>query len=193
MPPKKAKKKGKGKDEDELQMKLKKATHQIDSLKDELVFRREVVRRAQSVSAISRSKTIDLEEQMEQLKDTARDNNAELVRQYRAIEDNMNLKVYELQVECDRTKTKLTETEKKLQDKCDELVQLKEEKDEQIAQLERQIWNMERFHLTVLTEAFEKLTTKVRSAHDRWVSESIGIQQEHKDRLLELGLKPFEF
>lgn len=193
MPPKKKKGKGKGKDGDELENKFKKATHEIESMRDELVFRRELVRRAQSVSALSRNKTMDLEIQIDEIRTDAKANNSELIRQYRAIESEMNVKVASLQVEFERTKQKLAETETKLKDKCKELDDLKTEKDQKIADLEQHIWNIERQHLNILTSAFDTLAGKVRDAHDRWVSEAVSIQSDHKHKLLELGLKPLEF
>ncbi|XP_030833678.1 coiled-coil domain-containing protein 153 [Strongylocentrotus purpuratus] len=200
MPPKKkgkgkkGKKKGKKKNDGELTVedKYKKTLLEIDALKDHLDNRRDISRRSQAQSEEWKTRMKAAEGDVEQQKSDQKDVMADMTRQYKTKQTEMDAHVRRLEVELQKVTSALTKTSENLKATTAEKEKITKEKNETIGELEEKIKTMEYSYENMLEEAMDNMVDKLNNAKIQWLDESRTIHMQHKQKLLEFGLNPLD-
>ncbi|XP_067826838.1 dynein regulatory complex protein 12 [Heptranchias perlo] len=195
MPPKKGKaKKGKKKaaEGDNIEEKYTRTVHQVESLKDQLVLRRDIARQALLVKEEWKAKLQVLKNDLNEEQDVKKSIHSDMTRQYKTMRSELDLRVHRLEIEVNRLQQELTSCQQQLARVQEEKVQIIEEKDSTIKELQRKIDNMETEYEIILHDSLDLLLTKLEAAKRQWEKAATSLHSEHKGKLLEFGLNPLE-
>jgi len=192
MPPKKKGKKGKKKskngeltDEDRLKLKA----HEIDSLKDHLAYRRDLSRRANYAFEEIKERLEETNKEIEEIESTHKASNAYLTHQYKTMQNELDVKIDQLNSELKRTKKQLEQTEAQLQHEIAERKRIVTEKDDKIWDLEQKISNMQIAYDGIMQFTLDNFNDKINVKKADWENRSLKLQTKNKVLLAELGLK----
>ncbi|XP_067910483.1 dynein regulatory complex protein 12 isoform X1 [Heterodontus francisci] len=109
MPPKnkgKAKKGKKGAG-DSIEEKYKRTVHQVESLKDQLVLRRDIARQALLVKEEWKARLQVLKNDLNEEQDVKKAIHSDMTRQYKTMRSDMDLRVHQLEIEVSRLQQQL--------------------------------------------------------------------------------------
>ncbi|XP_014350708.1 coiled-coil domain-containing protein 153 [Latimeria chalumnae] len=198
MPPKKRakgkKKKGKKKpvDDNAVEEKYKKASLEVEVLKDHLALRRNMCREAQACKEGLKLKLLTLERDLEDERDDKMVINADMTRQYKTMQTDMGIQVHQLEIEVSRLRQQLATCQQELQTTCEEKAWIVKEKDEMIIELQGKIDNMETEYEKILHESLDTLLAKLETAKFRWNDQATALHFQYKQKLLDFGLNPLD-
>ncbi|KAL0973040.1 hypothetical protein UPYG_G00198100 [Umbra pygmaea] len=199
MPPKKKKidiksktKKKKTNGEDELSEKYKRSALDVAVLTDHLALRGDIARQAQSVCHELRTRMRDMEQELHHERLHHRDVSAGLTCQYMTIQTDMTIRVKKLGDEVILLKEQLAHCQQELSTERKKHEQTQQEKDATIADLQKQLENMELDCEKILHDTLDSLTTHLAEARLQWKDESLASHQQYKELLSEFGLNSLD-
>ena len=195
MPPKKKGKKGKkgkkkGKDgelneDDKLKMKI----HEVDSLKDNLAFRRDFSKKTKAAYEEMKEKLEETNNHIEELESIHKASNAYLTNQYKSMQNEMEIKTQMLENELNSTRKKLEDTEIKLSEVIQEKKKIIEQKDEKIEELNQKVKNIQVAFDSVINLTLDQFNSNLLKKKMSWENSSMKLQTNNKKKLAELGLR----
>jgi hypothetical protein len=192
MPPKKKKgKKGKKKGKDgELTEsdKLKLKTHEIDALKDNLALRKDFNRRTKFVYEEMKDKLNETNKNIEEIESIHKASSAYLTHQYKTLQNDMTIKMHNLESELVNTQRQLEATEKKLEEEIKEKNTIIQEKNEKISDLEQKIANIQIMYDSIISLTLDNFNQNIEKKKLSWEDKSIQLQTKNKKLLAELGV-----
>ncbi|XP_067910484.1 dynein regulatory complex protein 12 isoform X2 [Heterodontus francisci] len=194
MPPKnkgKAKKGKKGAG-DSIEEKYKRTVHQVESLKDQLVLRRDIARQALLVKEEWKARLQVLKNDLNEEQDVKKAIHSDMTRQYKTMRSDMDLRVHQLEIEVSRLQQQLTSCQQQLVRTQEEKLQIIKEKDSIIEELQSKINNMETEYEAILHDSLDLLLNKLEMARRQWEKTATRFHSEQKQKLLEFGLNPLE-
>ena len=194
MPPKKkkAKKGGKKKGKDgELteEDKLKLKTHEVQSLKDNLAFRRDFTRKTKAAYEEMKEKLEETHTLIDEMETTHKASSAYLTHQYKTMQNDMAIKMHQLEGELISTRHQLEATENKLDEEIKDKKRIIFEKDEKINDLEQKIHNIQITYDSVMSLTLDNFNLNLDKKKLAWEKSSVQLQTKNKILLAELGLK----
>ncbi|XP_072449589.1 dynein regulatory complex protein 12 [Chiloscyllium punctatum] len=195
MPPKnkgKTKKVKKGTEGDSVEEKYKRTVHQVESLKDQLVLRKDIARQALMVKEEWKAKLQLLKNDLTEEQDVKKAIHSDMTRQYKTMRADMELRVHQLEIEISHLQQQLTSCQQQLARTQEEKLQIIKEKDSTIKELQSKIDNMETEYEAILHESLDLLLNKVEAARLHWEKTATSFHSEQKQKLLEFGLNPLE-
>ena len=189
---KKAKKGGKKKGKDgELteEDKLKLKTHEVQSLKDNLAFRRDFTRKTKAAYEEMKEKLEETHTLIDEMETTHKASSAYLTHQYKTMQNDMAIKMHQLESELISTRHQLEATENKLDEEIKDKKRIIFEKDEKINDLEQKIHNIQITYDSVMSLTLDNFNLNLDKKKLAWEKSSVQLQTKNKILLAELGLK----
>ncbi|CAF0834029.1 unnamed protein product [Didymodactylos carnosus] len=196
MPPKKKGKgkkgKGKGGDGDENEDRLKQSQHEIDALKDQMAYRREISRRSRSIADNYRDQIHEAEKNVQELTADMKSISSGLTHQYKTLQMELGLKITTLELELGAVRKQLSITDQELTKNKGEKEQLVKSKELHIHDLETKIANMELSFESMLDGAFNSIIQQLNEEKKIWDSEVDDVFRDNKQALKNLNLLHLE-
>uniref|UniRef100_UPI00398F875F dynein regulatory complex protein 12 n=1 Tax=Pristiophorus japonicus TaxID=55135 RepID=UPI00398F875F len=196
MPPKIKGKVKKGKKKaaqgDNIEEKYKRTVHEVESLKDQLVLRRDIARQALLVKEEWKAQLQVLKNELIEEQDVKKSIHSDMTRQYKTMRSERDLRVHQLEIQVSRLQQQLTSCQQQLARTQEEKVQIIKEKDGTIKELQRKINNMETEYEAILHDSLDLLLNKLEMARLQWEKTATSLHSEQKRKLLDFGLNPLE-
>lgn len=190
MPPKK---KGKGKkkkggDENESEVKLKQSQHEVDALKDQMAYRREISRRSMAIADNYREQIHTAQANIEELQSDMKAVSSGLTQQYKTMQMELGFKITQVEMELGATKSRLNVTDQELVEQRLQYDKLQREKDAHIHMLDGKISNLETSFETLIDIGFNNILTRLNEEKKKWDTKMDTIFEENKRSLRNLNL-----
>lgn len=117
---------------------------------------------------------------------------ADMTRQYKTMQTEMNLRIHQLESERDRLQIELNKT----QDTLVQTIKAKDkeisDRDQRIKELELKIKDLSHDFDNLMQDSFNVLLRKLESKRKNWEDNSTLIQDKNKQLLLEFDLNPLD-
>lgn len=170
MPPKK---KGKGKkkkggDDSELETKIKQGQHEVDALKDQMAYRRELSRRSLAIADNYREQMQNAQTNIEELQSDMKAVSSGLTQQYKTMQMELGFKITQLEMELGSTKTRLNITDQELTQQRSQYEKMQRDKDAHIQMLDGKISNLETSFENLIDVAFNNILTRLNDEKKKW-------------------------
>ncbi len=190
MPPKKKGKgkKKKGKDDSEIETKFKQSQHEVDVLKDQMAYRRELSRRTLAIAENYREQIQTAQKDVETLQGDMKSVSSGLTQQYKTMQMELGFKITQLEMELGATKTRLNVTDQELAQQRIQYEKLQRDKDAHIKMLEGKISNLETSFDNLIDIGFNNILTRLNEEKQRWDMKMGSIFDENKRSLRSLNL-----
>lgn len=190
MPPKK---KGKGKkkkggDDSEMEVKFKQSQHEIDALKDQMAYRRELSRRSLAIADNYREQVETAQKNVEGLQSDMKAVSSGLTQQYKTMQMELGFKITQLEIELGATKTRLNITDQELVQQRLQYEKMQREKDSHISKLDGKISNLETAFENLIDTGFNNILTRLNDEKQKWDSKMNDIFDENKQSIRNLNL-----
>ena len=190
MPPKK---KGKGKkkkggDDSEMEVKFKQSQHEVDALKDQMAYRRELSRRSLAIAENYREQIQDAQKNADVLKSDMKAVSSGLTQQYKTMQMEMGFKITQLEMELSATKTRVNITEQELAQQRVQYDKMQRDKDAHIKTLDGKIANLETSFENLIDIGFNNILARLNEEKQRWDTKMDSIFDENKRSLRNLNL-----
>jgi membrane-associated HD superfamily phosphohydrolase len=190
MPPKK---KGKGKkkkggDDGEMEVKFKQSQHEVDALKDQMAYRRELSRRSLAVADNYREQIQEAQKSVDELQKDMKDVSSGLTQQYKTMQMELGFKITQLEMELGTTKTRLNITDQELSQQRLQYEKMQRDKDAHIKMLDGKISNLETSFENLIDIGFNNILTKLNEEKQKWDIKMDTIFDENKRSLRNLNL-----
>lgn len=190
MPPKK---KGKGKkkkggDDSEMEVKFKQSQHEVDALKDQMAYRRELSRRSMAIADNYRAQIQEAQNNADELKSDMKAVSSGLTQQYKTMQMEMGFKITQLEMELGATKTRVNITEQELAQQRLQYEKMQRDKDAHIKMLDGKIANLETSFENLIDVGFNNILTRLNEERQRWDTKMDTIFDENKRSLRNLNL-----
>ncbi|XP_072885976.1 dynein regulatory complex protein 12 isoform X4 [Hemitrygon akajei] len=196
MPPKNKGKAKKGKKKategDNIEEKYKQTVHQVESLKNQLVLRRDIARQALLVKEEWKAKLQVLKNDLKEEQAIKKSIHSDMTRQYKTMRSELDLRLHQLEIEVGHLQQQLTLCQQQLVKTQEEKVQIIKEKDSTIKELQMKINNMETEYEAILHNSLDLLLNELKKARLQWEKAATNLHAEHKKKLLEFGLNPLD-
>ncbi len=190
MPPKKKGKgkKKKGSDDSEMEVKYKQSQHEVDALKDQMAYRRELSRRSLAIADNYREQIKSAQEDVEGLQSDIKAVSSGLTQQYKTMQMELGFKITQLEMELGSTKTRLNATDQELSQQRLQYDKMQRDKDAHIKMLDGKILNLETSFENLIDIGFNNILTRLNEDKQRWNTKMDGIFDENKRSLRNLNL-----
>ncbi|XP_077312935.1 dynein regulatory complex protein 12 isoform X1 [Lithobates pipiens] len=175
-----------------MEDKHKKATLEVDVLKDHLALQRQVMRQAQYHKQEIRGKLHELLEDLQEERDTKQAIYSEMTRQHQDLEQQSSSCIQALEEEVAKLKLQLSISQEDLQTLKEESEHMAQEKEAEITELRRDLENMEEEYQTILHSCLDQLLQKLTLAEQKWTRESLSVHHQYKQMLQDCGLNPLD-
>ncbi|CAF0924540.1 unnamed protein product [Rotaria sordida] len=190
MPPKK---KGKGKkkkggDDSEMEVKIKQSQHEVDALKDQMAYRRELSRRSLSIADNYREQMHTAQANIEELQSDMKAVSSGLTQQYKTMQMELGFKITQLEMELGSTKTRLHLTDQELTQQRIQYEKMQRDKDAHIQMLDGKISNLETSFENLIDIGFNNILTRLNEEKQKWDIKMDTIFDENKRSLRNLNL-----
>jgi hypothetical protein len=190
MPPKKKGKgkKKKGSDDSEMEVKYKQSQHEVDALKDQMAYRRELSRRSLAIADNYREQIKTAQGDVEDLQSDMKAISSGLTQQYKTMQMELGFKITQLEMELGSTKTRLNVTDQELSQQRLQYDKMQRDKDAHIKMLDGKILNLETSFENLIDIGFNNILTRLNEDKQRWNTKMDGIFDENKRSLRNLNL-----
>ena len=190
MPPKKKDKgkKKKGVDNSEMEVKFKQSQHEVDALKDQMAYRRELSRRSLAIAKNYREQIQNAQEDAEELKKDMKDVSSGLTQQYKTMQMELGFKMTQLEMELGATKSRLLATDQELAQQRVQYDRMQRDKDAHIKMLDGKIANLETSFQNLIDIGFNNILAQLNEERQRWDQKMDTIFDENKRSLRNLNL-----
>ncbi|CAF0744440.1 unnamed protein product [Rotaria sordida] len=190
MPPKK---KGKGKkkkggDDSEMEVKIKQSQHEVDALKDQMAYRRELSRRSLAIADNYREQMHTAQANIEELQSDMKAVSSGLTQQYKTMQMELGFKITQLEMELGSTKTRLHLTDQELTQQRIQYEKMQRDKDAHIQMLDGKISNLETSFENLIDIGFNNILTRLNEEKQKWDIKMDTIFDENKRSLRNLNL-----
>lgn len=154
--------------------------------------RKEVARKAKSVGVELKDKMKEAEELLTTQQADQKSVSADMTRQYKTMQTEMNLRIHQLESEQDRLQIELERTQSLL--KSTTKVKDKEiaDRDQRIKDLEQKVKDLSHDFDVLMQDSFTALLLKMEDARKSWEDKSTLIQARNKQVLMEFHLNPLD-
>ncbi|CAF3761689.1 unnamed protein product [Rotaria magnacalcarata] len=190
MPPKK---KGKGKkkkggDDNEMEVKFKQSQHEVDVLKDQMAYRRELSRRSLVTADNYREQMQTAQANIEELQSDMKAVSSGLTQQYKTMQMELGFKITQIEMELGATKSRLSITDQDLAQQRVQYEKMQREKDVHIQMLDGKISNLETSFENLIDIGFNNILTRLNEEKQKWDIKMDTIFDENKRSLRNLNL-----
>ncbi|CAF3263501.1 unnamed protein product [Rotaria socialis] len=190
MPPKK---KGKGKkkkggDDNEMEVKFKQSQHEVDALKDQMAYRRELSRRSLATADNYREQMQTAQANIEELQSDMKAVSSGLTQQYKTMQMELGFKITQIEMELSATKSRLSITDQDLAQQRVQYEKMQREKDAHIQMLDGKISNLETSFENLIDIGFNNILTRLNEEKQKWDIKMDTIFDENKRSLRNLNL-----
>ena len=186
---KKGKKKGKKGALLDEEDKLKLKTREVETLKDHLAYRTDFSRQAKAAYEELKQRYEDTNLQIQEVESVHKSSNAYLTHQYKTMQNEMAIKVHQVETELNATRKQLEATEQALQNEITDKKRLEREKNDIIFDLEEKIRNIRITYDSVIQLTLDRFNQNLDKKKLEWENNSTRLQVKNKNLLAELGLK----
>lgn len=157
-----------------------------------IAFRKEVARRAKSAGVELKDKMKDAEELLQKQQSDQKSVSADMTRQYKTMQTEMNLRIHQLESERDRLQIELEKTQNLLKNTVKTKDKEIAERDQKIKDLEKKIKELSHDFDMLMQDSFTQLLAKMEDARKNWEDKSTLIQARNKQVLMEFHLNPLD-
>ncbi|CAI9738023.1 Hypothetical predicted protein [Octopus vulgaris] len=172
--------------------KFRKSLVELNAMKD-YIAQRDLMLMESLAAGEERNKELDLLKiDFESQKGDYRSIRADMTRQYKTMESEMNARIRILETELTSCRIKLSDKESELLKAQKEAKLLMNQKQEEIVLFQRKNNAMENSYQDILHGALDNLVFKMEKLKDRWEKQAKVIQARNKKKLLEFGLNPLD-
>ena len=187
------KKKGKGKkkkgaDDSEMEVKFKQSQHEVDALKDQMAYRRELSRRTLTIADNYREQVHDAQKEADELRKDLKEVSSGLTQQYKTMQMELGFKMTQSEMELGATRTRLTITEEELAQQRIQYERMQRDKDAHIKMLDGKIANLETSFENLIDVGFNNILSRLNEERRRWDTKMDAIFDENKRSLRHLNL-----
>lgn len=137
-----------------------------------------------------RDKMKDAEELLKRQEDDQKSVSADMTRQYKTMQTEMNLRIHQLESERDRLQIELEKTQQTLQTTIKTKDREIADRDQRIRELEKKIKDLSHDFDLLLQDSFTSLLAKLEDSRRGWEEKSTLIQERNKQVLREFDLNP---
>lgn len=166
----------------------KRQEQEMTVLRHTLAHRNNTARKQSFLAVESSAQLLEKDKLLDDESQDKMDIAADLMRQFKTMQSDMQSKIFELQSHTRKLETELEVTRNDLQDVKKKSMEMTQKKNEIIQNLRLKIDRMESSYENILNEAFDAMAAKVEQARDKWQLESYMVQRRNKDALLDFGL-----
>lgn len=117
---------------------------------------------------------------------------ADMTRQYKTMQTEMNLRVHQLESERNRLQIELDKTQETLLQTIKAKDKEIADRDQRIKELELKIKDLSHDFDNLMQDSFDALLRKLENARKNWEDKSTLIQDRNKQLLLEFDLNPLD-
>jgi DNA mismatch repair ATPase MutL len=190
MPPKKKgkSKKKKGSDDSEMEVKFKQSQHEVDALKDQMAYRRELSRRSLAIADNYREQIQAAQANVEELQSDMKAVSSGLTQQYKTMQMELGFKLTQLEMELGATKNRLNITDQELAQQRIQYEKMQRDKDAHIKMLDGKISNLETSFENLIDIGFNNILTKLNEEKQNWDLKMDEVFDENKRSLRNLNL-----
>jgi hypothetical protein len=190
MPPKKKGKgkKKKGSDDSEMEVKFKQSQHEVDALKDQMAYRRELSRRSLAIADNYRDQMQSAQNDVADLQSDMKAISSGLTQQYKTMQMELGFKITQLEMELGSTKTRLNVTDQELTQQRIQYEKMQRDKDAHIKTLDGKISNLETSFENLIDIGFNNILTRLNEEKQKWDIQMDTIFDENKRSLRNLNL-----
>lgn len=194
MPPKKKGKgkKKKGDDDSEMEVKFKQSQHEVDALKDQMAYRRELSRRSMAIADEYREKMQVAETKYETVQSDMKEISSELTKQYKTMQLDLTFKIDQYENELAMVKGRLAQTDQEVSKQKIEYDRMVREKDQEIRKLETKVSNLETSFENLIDINFDNILARLNAQKLTMDKQIDDILMKNKDLLREQNLIPLE-
>jgi hypothetical protein len=147
----------------------------------------EIARRSTLTASEMRDELDGVKEAMHEEKITKMDIAADMSRQYKSMQTQMEMRIQFLEEEVKRLTSLLDETKLKLHHVTVDRDKLRKEKEEQYEALIQKMKSIEQAYESILQEALDNMAVKLEVCRTKWMKESVDIQKRNFQLLQEFG------
>lgn len=152
-----------------------------------------MARRAKSAGLELRDKMKEADDMLKKQQADHKSVSADMTRQYKTMQTEMNLRIHQLESERDRLQIELDKTQQLLQTTIKSKDKEIMDRDLKIKELEKKIKELSHDFEILLRDSFSSLLLKLEDSKKNWEDKSTLIQAKNKQLLLEFDLNPKEF
>ncbi|XP_014768010.1 coiled-coil domain-containing protein 153 [Octopus bimaculoides] len=172
--------------------KFQKSLVELNAMKD-YIAQRDVMLMESLAAGEERHKELNLlKTDFESQKGDYRSIRADMARQYKTMESEMNARILVLETELTTCQIKLSEKETELVQAKKKAKLLMNQKQEEIEIFQRKNNAMENSYKNILHGALDKLVSKMEISKEQWEKRARMIQAKNKKVFLEFGLNPLD-
>ena len=151
-----------------------------------------MARRAKSAGIELKDKMRDAEELLTKQQADQKSVSADMTRQYKTMQTEMNLRIHQLDSDRDRLQIELEKTQLLLQSTIKTKDKEIAERDQKIKDLEKKIKELSHDFDILMQDSFTSLLVKLEDARKNWEDRSTLIQARNKQVLMEFHLNPLD-
>ncbi|KAM6157571.1 dynein regulatory complex protein 12 [Rhynchocyon petersi] len=197
MPPKakdkgaRKKKKNSGSDV-EAESKHRLAVLEVELLRDHLALQRDEVRRAKASEEQLKQRLQILVAEREEARSEGKAVYAEMSRQHRALQKEMDTRSRQLEEEIRSLREQLETCQREAEAAHRAAQQALNERDQSLTQLRAHTADMEAKYEEILHGNFDRLLAKLRAVKPQWDGAALRLHARHKEQLRQFGLNPLD-
>ncbi|CAF1556656.1 unnamed protein product [Adineta steineri] len=194
MPPKKKGKgkKKKGDDESELETKFKQTQHEVDALKDQMAYRRELTRRSLAIVDTYREQMQAAQVNVEEIQSDMKAVSSGLTQQYKTMQMELGFKISQLEMELTATKSRLQTTEQDLAQQRIQYTHMQRDKDDHIRKLDAKISNLETAFENLIDFGFDDILDRLTKQKKKMDNDMNHILDKNKNLLRDQNVMHLE-
>ncbi|UJR23673.1 hypothetical protein I4U23_026656 [Adineta vaga] len=194
MPPKKKGKgkKKKGNDDSEMEVKFKQSQHEVDALKDQMAYRRELSRRSMAIADTYREQMQSAQANVEELQSDMKAVSSGLTQQYKTMQMELGFKIDQTERELATAKARVEHTDQELSKQKVEYDQMAREKDQEIRKLKTKISNLETSFENLIDINFDNILARLNTQKLIMDKRMDDILVKNKSSLQDQNLTPLE-
>ncbi|XP_029771139.1 coiled-coil domain-containing protein 153 isoform X2 [Suricata suricatta] len=163
-----------------------------ESLQDRLALRRDEARRAKASADQLRWRLRVLEAEVEEARGEGKAIYAEMSRQRRALQKEMETRSRQLEEEVRGLREQLETCQREAEAAQQEAEQALGERDQTLAQLRAHVADMEAKYEEILHGSLDQLLAKLRAVRPQWDGAVLRLHAKYKEQLHQFGLNPLD-
>ncbi|XP_022369094.1 coiled-coil domain-containing protein 153 [Enhydra lutris kenyoni] len=170
----------------------RRAVMEKELLQDHLALRRDEARRAKASEEQLRQRLQVLEAELEEARSEGKAIYAEMSRQCRALQKEMETRSRQLEEEVTGLREQLETCQKEAKAAGQEAEQALGERDQTLAQLRAHVADMEAKYEEILHGSLDRLLAKLRVVQPQWDGAVLRLHAKYKEQLRQFGLNPLD-
>ncbi|XP_012510863.1 PREDICTED: coiled-coil domain-containing protein 153 [Propithecus coquereli] len=176
----------------EAESRLRLVMLEKELLQDHLALRRDEARRAKASEDQLRQRLRRLEAELEGAQSEGKAVYAEMSRQCRALQEEMETRSKQLEQEARGLRGQLETCQREAEAAQKEAEQALRERDQTLAQLRAHVADMEAKYEEILHGSLDQLLAKLRTSKPQWDAAVLRLHARQKEQLRQFGLNPLD-